>query len=135
VKVKPGIYFASDPAFKGQRRELVAEDYVYSFKRFADPAVKSSTWTWMDTTFKFVGLAELRQQAIEGKKPFDYAKPIEGIRALDRYTVQFMTSEPSPRFITGALAASDLTGAVAREVVSTMATPSWAIRWARARSS
>ena len=30
VKVKPGIYFASDPAFKGKRRELTAEDYVYS---------------------------------------------------------------------------------------------------------
>ncbi|HLL19913.1 MAG TPA: ABC transporter substrate-binding protein [Rubrivivax sp.] len=116
VKIKPGIYFASDPAFKGQRRELVAEDYVYSFKRFADPAVKSPAWTWMDTTFKFVGLAELRQQALDGKKPFDYGKPIDGIRALDRYTVQFKTSEPSPRFITGALAGSDLTGAVAREV-------------------
>ena len=24
VRVKPGIYFASDPAFKGKRRELVA---------------------------------------------------------------------------------------------------------------
>src|SRR5215472_13884325 len=41
VRVRPGIYFPSDPAFKGKRRELVAEDYVYSFKRFADPANKS----------------------------------------------------------------------------------------------
>src|SRR2546426_12362104 len=29
VRIKPGIYFAADRAFKG-RRELVAEDYVYS---------------------------------------------------------------------------------------------------------
>ena len=28
VRLKPGIYFADDPAFKGRRRELVAEDYV-----------------------------------------------------------------------------------------------------------
>ena len=34
VKVRPGIYFADDPAFKGKKRELVAQDYVYSFKRF-----------------------------------------------------------------------------------------------------
>ena len=34
VKIKPGIYFADDPAFKGKKRELVAQDYVYSFKRF-----------------------------------------------------------------------------------------------------
>ena len=38
ARVRPGIYFADDPAFKGKRRELVAQDYVYSWKRFADPA-------------------------------------------------------------------------------------------------
>jgi len=30
VRVKPGIYFADDPAFGGKRRELVAQDYVDS---------------------------------------------------------------------------------------------------------
>ena len=116
VKLQPGIYFASDPAFKGKKRELVAEDYVYSIKRFADPAVKSQAWTWMET-FEFLGLRELRLQAIESKKPFDYEKPIEGVRTLDRYTLQFRMKEPSPRFVTGMLASSDLRGAVAREVV------------------
>lgn len=116
VKLKPGIFFASDPAFKGHKRELVAQDYVYSFVRFADPAVKSPAWTWMET-FKFVGLAERRKEALDSKKPFDYDRPIEGIRALDRYTIRFTMAEPSPRFITSALAGSDLTGAVAREVV------------------
>ena len=116
VKLQPGIYFASDPAFKGKKRELVAEDYVYSIKRFADPAVKSLAWTWMET-FELLGLRELRQQAIDSKKPFDYQKPIEGLRALDRYTVQFRMKNPSPRFITSLLTSSDLVGAVAREVV------------------
>jgi ABC-type transport system substrate-binding protein len=37
--------------------------------------------------------------------------------ALDRYTIRFRMAKPDPRFITGALAGSDLTGAVAREVV------------------
>ena len=41
IKVKPGIYFAADPAFKGKRRELTAEDYVYSIKRIFDPKVRS----------------------------------------------------------------------------------------------
>ena len=31
--IKPGIYFADDPAFKGKKRELVAQDYVYSIDR------------------------------------------------------------------------------------------------------
>ena len=38
VRLQPGIYFADDPAFKGQRRELVAQDYVYAFQRAVDPA-------------------------------------------------------------------------------------------------
>ena len=37
IKVKPGIYFASDPAFGGKKRELTAADYVYSMKRILDP--------------------------------------------------------------------------------------------------
>ena len=37
VRIKPGIYFADDPVFKGVKRELTAADYVYSIKRHYDP--------------------------------------------------------------------------------------------------
>jgi ABC-type transport system substrate-binding protein len=115
VRIKPGIFFAADPAFKGKRRELVAQDYVYTYKRFADPATKSPVWSGMETE-GYLGLNELRQRALADKKPFDYDKEIDGVRALDRYTLRFMVKEPRPRFLEG-LAASDLFGAVAREVV------------------
>jgi len=115
MRIRPGIYFADDPAFQGKKRELVAQDYVYSFKRFADPANKSPVWTELEEQ-KLVGLAALRQQALEQKKPFDYDKDIAGVRALDRYTLQFRVEEPRPRF-TEILAGSDLYGAVAREVI------------------
>ena len=36
-RLKPGILFADDPAFKGQKRELVAKDVEYAIKRFRDP--------------------------------------------------------------------------------------------------
>ncbi len=114
IKIKPGIYFSDDAAFKGQRRELVADDYVYAFKRFADPKLKSPAWTTLDTS-GIRGLRDLRQEAIEGKKPFNYDKPIDGLRALDRYTVQFNLALPRPRFLE-TLATSDLFGAFAREV-------------------
>ena len=39
--LKKGIFFTPDPAFKGKRRELTAQDYAYSFKRFLDPAIHS----------------------------------------------------------------------------------------------
>src|SRR5512140_3722984 len=37
VKLKPGIFFTDDPAFKGKPRELTADDYVYAYKRWLDP--------------------------------------------------------------------------------------------------
>jgi len=115
VKVKPGIYFADDPAFKGRKRELVAQDYVYSFKRFADPANKSPAWGSLEQE-GFPGLNELRNDALKTRKPFDYDREIEGLRALDRYTIRFTVKEPRPRFVQS-LAGGDLFGAVAREVI------------------
>ncbi len=115
VKVKPGTYFADDPAFKGKKRELVAQDYVYTFKRFADPANKSPVWTGLETD-RLLGLNELRDEALKTRKPFDYDREIDGVRVLDRYTLRFSLAEPRPRFIE-ALASGDLFGAVAREVI------------------
>ena len=40
-RIRPGIYFQDDPAFNGKPRELVAADYVYSWKRIYDPRWKS----------------------------------------------------------------------------------------------
>jgi ABC-type transport system substrate-binding protein len=116
VKVRPGIYFADDPAFKGKRREVVAQDFVYAFQRIADPANKSPQWGFIDAQIGFVGLAEVRQAALDAKTPFNYERPIEGLKALDRYTVQFRLREPRPRFVEN-LAAPDIYGAQAREVV------------------
>ncbi len=115
VRVKPGTFFTDDPAFKGKPRELVAADYVYTFKRFADPATKSPTWNAIEE-MGLVGLKELRDQALKSKQPFDYERDIEGLRALDRYTIQFKLKHSRPRFAYG-LAQSARSGAVAREVV------------------
>ena len=116
VKVQPGIFFADDPAFKGKKRELVAQDYVYAFKRFADPANKSPAWAADLEGMHLIGLNELNRAALDSKKPFDYEREIEGMRVLDRYTIQFKLREPRPRFL-ALLAGSDLYGAVAREVI------------------
>jgi ABC-type transport system substrate-binding protein len=115
IRVQPGIYFADDPAFKGQRRELVAADYVYSFKRVYDPATKSPLYSSLQED-NILGLDQLRARALSEKQPFDYDSEIEGLRALDRYTLQFKLGAGRPRFATS-LAASSVLGAVAREVV------------------
>jgi len=115
VKLRPGTHFADDPAFKGKVRELTAEDYVYSIKRFADPAVASPAWSEVEE-LELVGLNEYHEQARKSGKPFDYDKPIEGLRALDRYTLQFKSKETRPRLME-VFAQGDLYGAVAREVI------------------
>jgi len=39
-RVQRGILFHDDPAFKGQPRELTAQDFVYAIKRYYDRAGK-----------------------------------------------------------------------------------------------
>ena len=115
VRVKPGIYFASDPAFKGAQRELVAQDYAYSYRRIVDPANKSpQSSSLLDVGF--IGLRGLHDDAINSKTAFDYARPIDGIKVLDRYTIQFNLESPRPRVLE-TLAQSDVMGAMANEVV------------------
>jgi ABC-type transport system substrate-binding protein len=115
VKIQPGIFFADDPAFNGKKRELVAEDYVYALKRFFDPRWKAPAFATLNE-LKIVGMAALRETALKEKKPFDYDREVEGLRALDRHTIRFKFEEPQPRFIQ-TIAGGDLFGAVAREVV------------------
>jgi len=86
VHLKRGIHFAPDPAFKGQRRELTAEDYVYSFKRFADPANRAPYGFMLQG--KIVGLDEQTEAAKKSGK-FDYDATIPGLVALDKYTLRF----------------------------------------------
>jgi len=116
IRIKRGIYFADDPAFKGKPRELVAEDVLYGLKRLVDPANKSPGATSL-LDDGMLGLAEVRQAALDSRKPFNYDAPVAGMKALDRYTVQFRLAQSRPRFVTGTLAGGSISGAQAREVV------------------
>ena len=115
LRIKPGIFFSDHPVFKGQKRELVAEDYVYSIKRYYDPSTRSPTLFHYENA-GLLGLPALRKKAIDEKKPFDYDTPVEGIRALDRYTLELRTARPAPR-LPLVLANAAVSGALAREVV------------------
>ncbi|MEG2961491.1 MAG: ABC transporter substrate-binding protein, partial [Janthinobacterium sp.] len=78
-QIQPGVYFTPDPAFKGQPREVTAQDYVYSLTRLYDPALKSP-WLFL-LEDKLVGDAAL-------KAKFSYDTPIAGLQALDKYTLR-----------------------------------------------
>lgn len=114
LRIKPGIYFADDPAFEGKARELTAADYVFAIKRHYDPRWKSGNLYILETV-GILGLSELRRELIAAKKPFDYDREVAGARALDRYTLQLTLGTPSPRFAYN-LADASFVGAMAREV-------------------
>ena len=113
VKVKPGIFFASHPAFGGKKRELTAHDYVYSMKRIFDPKIRSYYLYLFEN--RLVGLdAPLAEARKSGK--FDYDAPIEGLRALDKYTLQIRMKAPD--YAVPYWLASTVTAAVAKEVIA-----------------
>ncbi|MFW1950855.1 ABC transporter substrate-binding protein [Acinetobacter beijerinckii] len=111
-KIQPGIYFTDNVAFKGKRRELIAEDYVYSVKRILDPKNRSSSYSFIDN--KIVGANALVEQAKKSGK-FNYDATIEGVKALDRYTIQFTLTQADYNF--PYILAYSTFGATAREVV------------------
>jgi ABC-type transport system substrate-binding protein len=113
VRIKPGIFFTDDAAFNGKKRELTAQDYVYSLKRHFDPKVKSPN---LYLVHKLItGMDAVRQAATKGGK-FDYDREVEGIRALDRYTYRIRLTEPAPNLLYY-LTYCNLMCAVAREVI------------------
>lgn len=87
-RIRPGIHFTPDPAFKGVKREVTAADYVYSLERLRDPALRSP-WSYM----------------LEGKR----------VEAVDRYTLRIRLAAPDNNFLF--YLATPATGVVAREVI------------------
>ncbi|MYM69558.1 heme-binding protein [Pseudoduganella sp. FT55W] len=88
-RLRPDVYFTPDAAFKGAKRQVTAADYVYSFKRLYDPALKSP-WLYL-----FDGVADMQ--------------------AVDAQTLRIRLKAPDPNFLF--YLAMPATGVVAREVV------------------
>lgn len=117
LKVKRGIYFTPDPAFKGKRRELTAADYAYTIKRFMDPKNHSQYEFLVEG--KIVGLDELAAQAKKHGDTFDYDAQVEGLDLLDRYTLRIKLKATDYNF--AYILAMPTLGAVAREVIEAYA--------------
>ena len=114
IRVQPGTYFADDPAFKGKKRELIAADYLYSWKRTLDPKMRSPQLDVFDG--KIAGMDALLAKA-RGTGKLDYDAPVEGFELVDRYTLRIKVNYPSYDML--ADLTSSPTAAVAREVVET----------------
>jgi len=111
-RIKQGIYFTPDPAFKGVKRELTAADYAYTIKRVLDPKNRSPQASAFEG--KIVGLDEV-VAAAKKSGHFDYDQAVAGLETLDRYTLRIRLNAADHTFLY--LMAHSTTGAVAREVI------------------
>jgi len=93
IHVKPGIHFTDDPAFRGKPREVTADDWIYSLKRWLDPNLRRGGDPIV--TDLLVGAREVVDAARKGGAKLDYDRSIAGLRALDKYTIQLKLKEPN----------------------------------------
>jgi ABC-type transport system substrate-binding protein len=122
-KIRKGVYFTPDAAFKGQKRELVANDFAYSFKRLVDPKLRSPYAFLLEG--KIVGLDEAQAAAKKSGK-FDYDAKIPGLEVVDRYTLRIHLKDTD--YGLSHVLAHEPTSAVAREVVEAYADESGRIQ-------
>ena len=111
-KIKKGLFFTPDDAFKGALRELTAQDFVYVVLRHADPKNRSPQVSDLDD--KILGFAESRKQAVANGK-FNYDQKHPGIYATDRFTLVIKLKQADRNFLS--LLTSPFAAGMAREVV------------------
>jgi oligopeptide transport system substrate-binding protein len=112
IRLKPGIFFDDDAVFVGEKRELTAGDFVYSWKRLVDPRLRSPSADLLEGKLAGLDVAIARAKA-SGR--FDYDAEIAGLRAIDRHTLQIQLVEPDYSFL--ASLNDTALRAVAREVI------------------
>ncbi len=100
-RIKPGLRFQDDPCFPGGRgREITAADFVYSFRRMADPAINCPVLSYFDD--KVFGMQEYEAHNTDlekaGKKP-DYTFPMAGLvlDPSDPYSFKVVLKKPYPQ--------------------------------------
>ena len=105
---------SGSPGVQGQEARTGRAGLRVLDQALLQPEVQESKRLLCWKTPKLLGLSEIRAAALKGAK-FDYDREVEGVRALDRYTLRIKLGEPGPRFH-HYLADSSFLGAVAREV-------------------
>ena len=92
IRIKPGVHFIDDPAFReGKGRPVSARDFVYSIKRHFDPETRAEgAWLWQN---RIVGLDEWKENGA------DYKQEVTGLRALDDRTIQIQLIAPYPQLL------------------------------------
>jgi oligopeptide transport system substrate-binding protein len=100
-RIKRGLRFQDDPCFPGGKgREITAADFLYSFRRMADPKVNSPWLVFFeDKLLGFRAYLAHNRKRLEAGLPADYAYPVEGLESdpNDPYTFRIRLNQPFPQ--------------------------------------
>ena len=99
VKIKKGVFWHDADFFPGDKgRELVADDFIFAWKRLALPELQSpSTWIFNDKVLgwnrfsSFLANSKTRNAALD--------EAVEGFEAPDRHTLRIRLVKPYPQFL------------------------------------
>ena len=107
IPLKPGVLFHRNPCFgpdshgKGwATRKMTAHDFVFAFKRIADYHVNTGLG-WAFLAGRIEGLDAFREKT-KAYKIGDFSRydlPVEGLQAVDDYTLRIRLTGPFPQFI------------------------------------
>jgi ABC-type transport system substrate-binding protein len=100
-RIKRGLRFQDDPCFPGGKgREITANDFLYSFRRMADPDVNSPWLSFFED--KILGFHDYvvhnRKRIAQGNTA-DYSEPVEGLQPVagDPYSFRILLNQPFPQ--------------------------------------
>jgi ABC-type transport system substrate-binding protein len=108
-RLREGIRFADDACFEdGRGREVVADDFLYAFKRFAHPSTHAQGWWLFDGWI--AGLNEWRDavgelvdaEAEAGRDPgplHGLDRPVAGFEVVDDHTFRIRLTRPYPQLM------------------------------------
>ncbi|MBC8111715.1 MAG: ABC transporter substrate-binding protein [Verrucomicrobia bacterium] len=95
IKIKPEVYFHDDACFPNSKgKEMTAEDIKYCFTQLCKESADNQGFILVKNIVK--GANAYYQASKNGKKP---SFEVEGIKVIDKYTIQFILDKPSSVFL------------------------------------
>ena len=94
-KIRNDIQYQDCTCFD-RPRFVIAEDFINSFKRIADPKLSSPYYHVWSRRIK--GLKKFHDQSLKSKET-DYSKIITGLKAIDKYTLEIEILNPDHYFL------------------------------------
>lgn len=100
IRIKKGVRYGDDECFPdGKGKDLVAGDFIYSWKRLANIKYLSRNWWVFDD--KIVGLDEFREytKTCKSEAEVDYSRGVEGLASPDDHTLIIKLKRPWPQLL------------------------------------